>query len=395
MGEADPNLEMIGEGLYKPDYRLNIVTLANSVLAALGYRPHGSKLPPDLHQALEGGERIVLAVLDGLGASIIESSIPFMKLRELGFYTRISSVFPSTTSSALASLATGLEPASHGLLGFTMLCRKAGGLIKLLRLPQSLSWRGMEPDILSPLDIMGERTIYETMAREGEPPLLLTRRHLTDSLLTRTLYSGSEVLGYAEPEDGLIALDRALQGNHRLITFYSEIFDVVGHIYGPSSLEASLQADRLLSLFTKLEGHGNSRLIVTADHGMIWIGGRQYQLAEDEEVLEHLELPPYGDMRATMLKSSSEGLLDLLEDRGAGSWFTVLEKRSVVEKGLLGSSDLGKYSELRLGDYVLVPGPGSAFDLKLRRRGKSHKLLGGHSGLDPEELLVPLLIIDI
>ena len=63
----------------------------------------------------------MLLVLDGLGANEIEPRPS--TLRELAAMdgTQITTVVPSTTSTALTSIATGLAPAQHGILGFRML----------------------------------------------------------------------------------------------------------------------------------------------------------------------------------------------------------------------------------------------------------------------------------
>ena len=60
-------------------------------------------------------------MLDGLGANEVEGRPGI--LRELAAMdgTQITTVVPSTTSTALTSIATGLAPAQHGILGFRML----------------------------------------------------------------------------------------------------------------------------------------------------------------------------------------------------------------------------------------------------------------------------------
>jgi len=95
--------------LFVPDYRRSIVNLSNSIFHALGMKPKGPRL--DLRGMLEGIEQLTLLVVDGLSASLLEAHPAFSKLVTKGSYSRISSVFPTTTTTAMASLLTGLTPA--------------------------------------------------------------------------------------------------------------------------------------------------------------------------------------------------------------------------------------------------------------------------------------------
>lgn len=398
-----PKMERYGPSYlagFKPDYSTSITSLTNSILRVLGFKTRLSPLPPDIHHYLEGSDRVVFIVIDGLGSTVLESSRLFKSLARDGFYARISSVFPTTTSTAMTSLATGLNPISHGLLGFTTIYVKAGGVVGLLKLQRQMNARGLGEKPIELSDILDVGSVYDYIAREDEKPVLVIRRNLADTPLTRAFYSNARVLGFVEIEDGFITLRRLVSSGYRgrLVTMYVESYDSVAHVYGPESEEAVTQLDRVLLMVKEylLEeaARNGFRVVITADHGMTWIGLRQLAIMEDPRIKEHLMLPPYGDMRCVMLnpiREKKEELLQALEDVGANNWFCVLDKKRVLEDGLLGSGEPSTKTLLRLGDLVLIPGPGSAFDIRVDG-GADNKLLGGHSGLQAEELLVPLLV---
>src|SRR6266481_1565386 len=78
--------------------------------------------------------RVVIVICDSLRADlIIARDAPF--LTELGQrsarFAAHSSVFPSTTRTIAASIATGCLPARHGLLGNTMALDEGEGLVCL------------------------------------------------------------------------------------------------------------------------------------------------------------------------------------------------------------------------------------------------------------------------
>ena len=85
-------------------------------------------MPLAFHQefvsALGGAQKLLLLVLDGMGWYNIERAHGWRSLIRnwLGRAIRwpVTSIFPSTTSAAMASLTTGVPPAVHGVIGFLM-----------------------------------------------------------------------------------------------------------------------------------------------------------------------------------------------------------------------------------------------------------------------------------
>ena len=76
--------------------------------------------PLDLTAALEGARRVMLLLIDGLGADLLSAHADLAPTlaalaRPVG---DLSAPCPSTTPVSLATLGTGLPPGSHGILGF-------------------------------------------------------------------------------------------------------------------------------------------------------------------------------------------------------------------------------------------------------------------------------------
>ena len=79
-------------------------------------------------------KRAVIVICDSLRRDLISAAdAPF--LTELGQrsarFVNHSGVFPSTTRTSAASIATGCLPARHGLLGNTMALDEGDGLVCL------------------------------------------------------------------------------------------------------------------------------------------------------------------------------------------------------------------------------------------------------------------------
>src|SRR5262252_7937221 len=76
--------------------------------------------------------RAVIVICDSLRADLItERDAPFLNelARRSARFVNHTSVFPSTTRTSAASIATGCLPARHGLLGNTMALDEGDGLV--------------------------------------------------------------------------------------------------------------------------------------------------------------------------------------------------------------------------------------------------------------------------
>jgi predicted AlkP superfamily pyrophosphatase or phosphodiesterase len=75
--------------------------------------------------------RAVLVVCDSLRADMVDAATSPTLARfrdEAAHFTAFRGVFPSTTRTSAASIATGCLPAGHGLLGNTMVLDDGEGL---------------------------------------------------------------------------------------------------------------------------------------------------------------------------------------------------------------------------------------------------------------------------
>ena len=115
------------EAFTLPDYAGgSLVNLMSSIAAALGaHSPYAplAALPPD---ALAEARHVVLWVVDGLGFDYLSRHAGALRRHLRGSMT---SVFPSTTASAIPTFLTGLAPQQHGLTGWNMYFREIGAVV--------------------------------------------------------------------------------------------------------------------------------------------------------------------------------------------------------------------------------------------------------------------------
>ena len=117
----------------RPDYQDgSIVNLMASLILGLGGVPHGYAPLRELKpERLQRYRNIVLLVIDGLGHQYLTRAGAGGTLHA-HLQGRITSVFPTTTTTAITTFYTGLAPRQHGLTGWHTWFRELGCVLKVL-----------------------------------------------------------------------------------------------------------------------------------------------------------------------------------------------------------------------------------------------------------------------
>ncbi|MCR4405043.1 MAG: alkaline phosphatase family protein [Candidatus Acetothermia bacterium] len=401
--------EFLDEGEARlPDWERSIANIPTTVMSIFGREPVHPPLPPEALPDLRGIERVVLLVLDALGWEQLlplmeDKRLIFSRLADEGRLCRLTSVFPTTTAAALATLATGLTPAEHGLLGFRLFLREFALVANML----NLSPEGFKrPDVLFELGLEPRRffpakTICERLAPEVKSFVLLKLPFIRSGL-SRLLYRGAQVRPIVSSSDLSVQMRKLLEQNWEgplLISAYWDTLDGIGHIYGPSQEELQAELCQLAfslehEFFAKLSPKvaRDTLMLVTADHGLVEIRREEmFPITRHPRLRRSLLLPPTGDFRASYLHLRQGELgpikryLRQYEDR-----IIALGSDEALAAGLFGPScKISDDWRPRLGDLILLA----------RGRGfifcpyDEFLLKGYHGGLAPEEMLVPLFAL--
>jgi hypothetical protein len=397
-------------GVVAPAYDgRSIANILPSILGALD-----APVPPELLAPLrglppglfEGVERIVLLALDGWGWSQARTHLHggWARLAARGSMQPLTTVGPSTTTAAFASLSTGLAPAQHGLLGYHLWLQEFGCIANMVSYAPASGGRPLDA-LVKPEQFFDRPTAARLLERGGAWHLNVTRREFLGSALTRMLYQGGEHVGTTTLGELLVEVRNALaamRGGKGLIQAYWPAIDTVAHARGPASehhaAEVALLGDALARELLDKARDPKALLLVTADHGLVTVPPEHMLRIRDHPALtDALLLPPWGDSRWAFLQSR-EGQREelrraLLERMAPGAH--VLPTSEVERLGLLGPKPWHARTRARLGDLVALAGPGSGltwpFQWDQPGRPPREDLLGRHGGTTPEEMLVPLL----
>ncbi len=399
------------DGRSLPNVGVSAFRRAGGALAAPLLPPLRSTYAEGLSEGGEGSTTVVF-LLDGFGWTSFQGFLevarsPAQRRLAEGLAPRtlpITSVFPSTTSSALISLSNGVAPGTHGIVGYTEYFPGWGSILNTLKFAPP--WGGSRDLAIArgfqPKDLMPVPTLFS----RGVRSVALTKEQFQGSAFTRILYDGARFEGYLSLSDLTHHLTRLLshppEQRPRLLWVYWDLLDAVGHLNGPLLTIAADEITHVLhalaSAAARLSPAAREgvHLFLTGDHGQVEVQPSLARAAhEDARLLELLQRPPSGERRAAFLKAKSgrkEELRSHLTSTLPSDW-TLLDVGETVKAGLYGPGPLHPELAERTGDLLALAGPGASLWYRPpgARTPEEHFLKGSHGGLSPEELLVALV----
>ncbi|GAA1486124.1 nucleotide pyrophosphatase/phosphodiesterase family protein [Brachybacterium fresconis] len=353
-----------------------------------GARPGQLDVIEPLLAAPEPGRDLVV-VLDGVGSDLLiehRSLTPTLRRLE-GDTTRVRTVFPSTTATAMVSLHTGLPPLVHGVLGYLTADPDSGRAINQLTGDPAVDPRRWMPET-TPVERGGRRAVQVAPAKHA------------GSHLSGVAYRGWEFLGHGRG-DRVEAVRTALHraGPDGLVHLHVDDVDHAGHRHGVDSdawRTALAEVDALVGTLLRRLPRG-TRIHLTADHGMVDTAPETTVDLADHPRLRRLVATAAGEPRALALQAVAgqgaaaelaDGLGDLLGERAL-----VLRRADALASALLGPAGIEVPSRVqgRLPDVLVLARGRWSIDDYSRRPASARALIGVHGSLTPAESWVPLL----
>jgi hypothetical protein len=353
-------------------------SLANLV-AELEYRLSGhhevDRLPPDLAGLIPEVDTYVLALFDGLGTAQLEHARAGAMRDAL--VRSIDAPFPSTTTVAMATVATGMYPATHGTIGHQMWIPDLGRVVNVLK------WRAPTGESVE-FDTSGwlpNPNLWERLRSHGVEPITVQPGQFASSPLTRALYRGARFEPVYSDEERIEAtIQLASQPGRLLFVYFAEV-DFAAHVFGQQSPmydDALVGAERAWSELARRLPAG-AALVGTSDHGHVDFSESSKLLIRDAR---YSDLTFYGDPRALYVKGDRAAI----EELAAQTEATLVEPNDL--RSMLGDGvDHPELSE-RLPDALLLAPP----DRLLLPRGMDRRLIGYHGGNTDAERSIPLLV---
>lgn len=319
----------------------------------------------------------VLLTLDGLGWNQLNDRAHLAPTLTGTFEGgAVTTVAPSTTSTALTSIASGATPGEHGVVGYRMAVD--GRVLNVLR------WATEDGDarkLLPPADFQ----LHDPFG--GQRPPVVTKAEFARSGFTDAHLGGVRFVGYRTMGTLVAEIDRLVRSGEPFVYGYYEGIDKVAHEYGLDfHYDSELRfVDHLVAALLETLPRGTC-VAVTADHGQVEVGDNLVEL--DAGIRDHLSMQS-GEGRFRWLHARPGRVRQLLEAAQAHAdtgW--VVTRDQIVDEGWFGPRVLDA-ARNRLGDVALVARDPIAYIDPLDT-GPYH-LIGRHGSLTEAEMLVPFI----
>jgi hypothetical protein len=337
--------------------------------------------PPWLPAPAVGARQVVLLAIDGLGWDQLvsrRSLTPTLASMDGG---PITTVAPSTTATALSSLALGCPPGEHGVVGYRINVR--GDVLNVLR------WQtpaGDARSVIPPSQVQGRAPFL------GRRPPVVTRAEFAGTGFTAAHLADVRFTGWRVTSTLVTEVGRHLRAGEPFVYAYYDGVDKVAHEYGLGEhYEAELvSADRLVADVAAALPPG-AALVVTSDHGQVHVGDAIVPIHDD--VMASVELLS-GEGRFRWLHAKPGAHDDLAaaarDWHGDRAW--VRTRAEVIEDEWFGP-EVSEPAMARFGDVVLAAVDPVAFEDPADTG--PYRLQCRHGSLTPAEMRVPLVALSV
>lgn len=370
-------------------------------------------------QLLEHGpiNHVVMLLMDAMGYDQIKNRMVAGDLPGLrsatqnpaNFFIPLTSVYPSTTTTALTAAATARTPQEHGVMATVNRLSELGSLVNLIRFGPQVgdsvyTERQLNPDTLVPV-----ANIYRRLETAGVQSEHVNFYGFQNSSISRftTANSHAKFVGYLTPATAFATLRERLlskpaDGSRKSFTYcYVGSLDGVAHRYGPltSNYQAELAAlDFSLNreLFEGLKGRSDILLCIVADHGQCQVDPKKVAWLHEHPDLTRLFAAPIGGERRAAYLYLKPGTIEAARhylEAHFSEEFLTLGKAEALEMGLFGlpGQAVSTQADDRLGDLIMIPRRDWIVRQFLTADEQGAGSPGVHGGLSRAEMLIPFL----
>jgi hypothetical protein len=383
-----------------------------NLVAELEHRLIGSSASPRLHNDLAThipeALTYVLFLFDGLGTLQLDhpAAAPFAGALKAS----LDSPFPATTTVSLATVATGLPPSQHGLLGYQLWLPEVDQVVNTIKWTTlwGKSVTGHQPPATSQSRKLSPRpkdggtrseatqegssleydttgflpspNLWERLRTGGAEPITVQPGNFMGTPLSKALYRGCRYEPAFTVDESVDATIQLSSEPGRLILTYLPHVDFAAHVHGQNSQEYAAAVATAADAWERVATHlpDGATMVGTADHGHVDFP-KHHQIKIPKS--DHADRIFYGDGRAMFVKGEGASLADGLP----ASWIPIEE---MIDWWGPGPRHLAFGG--RAPDGVLVADD----DILLLHSRSDDRMIGNHGALTDAERLIPLLVAD-
>ena len=357
-----------------PDYDRSVLSVTASVLEYYGVNT-GHKTLPELDKLLKKDYRnVIIMLFDGMGKNTIESNLGENSIIRKNKIADITSVFPSTTVAATTSIESGLSPAEHGWLGWTVYFKEIDKTITVFLNEDDNKEKQSFPVAATYIPY---ETIFSKINKTGRATAHLCSpfSETRDNTLEKIIEKAS---GTANTE-----------GRHFIYCYCPEP-DHTMHGVGIDGKEIRPLIEKIdRSVKEMAEKACDSLIITMADHGLINVEWDSFD--NHPELYDMLERETSVEPRAVniFVKPGKEQDFKEKFNEIFGDKFILLTKKEIYESKLFGPGEPHPHFDSSVGDFMAL-----STDRLCLKYKKSDPFPATHGGVTVDEMEVTLSAIE-
>jgi arylsulfatase A-like enzyme len=379
-----------------PDYHGgSIVNLMSSIIAALGgdagiYPPLRGLDPAEL-----ASPNVVLIIIDGLGYDYLRGTGAASGLAKR-LRGKMTSVFPSTTATAITTFLTGVAPQQHGLTGWHMYFRELGSIAAVLPFRPRYGGSSLREAGVDPVRFFRHVPIFDQLNATCS---IISPQRIVHSDFNAAHSGRAKRYGFASLKGFFERIGSVLRlgaGRRYVYAYYPEI-DSLAHQHGAASEDVAAhlaQWDLAFAEFLEAIRGTETTVIVTADHGFIDSAAESHiELETHPRLAETLTLPLSGERRVAYcyVHAGKERQFEDYVASELSEQAMLYSSEKLLEGGWFGLGEAHPGLRDRIGDYTLVMK--DRWTIKDWIFGEHrHEQIGVHGGVSDAEMHVPLII---
>lgn len=382
-----------------PDYQGgSIVNLMSSILQVLGTSSNQHKPLTDLDsEQLKQATNVVLLVLDGLGYQYLCERGEKSTLHQ-HLHRQLTSVFPSTTATAISTFMTGMAPQQHGLTGWFTYFKELMSVLAVLPCVPRFTDESMGEVAINAQSLYGHTPVFDLLKVDS---FVVTPQRIAYSEYSLSHRGKAVIRPYttlAECFKVTADIVKSNSQNKYIYTYWPE-FDGMAHEKGVESQAVAdhfVEIDNAFAQFLKDIKGSNTLVIATADHGIIDSGPDYCIELEDYPALqEMLTLPLSGERRMAYCyvdPDRRDEFRHYVEHNFAND-IDIFDSQEMFSQHIYGLGQPHPQLAKRIGDFMLLMKNNmTIMDTLSSERRFYH--IGTHGGLSEQEMLVPLIVVE-
>ncbi|MDM8558385.1 alkaline phosphatase family protein [Candidatus Parabeggiatoa sp. HSG14] len=381
--------------MYLPNYEENsIVNLVSTIADSLGIKTGYQGLKSFDKKALNT-RNVVLIIVDGLGYEWLLKKAKNSFIAE-NLQNKLTSVFPSTTATAIPAFMTGKPAQQHGLTGWYVFLKELGVVSMILPFISRVKGSRFHGSSDIAKTILTEKSLFEDFQRDCYQ---LLPKEIARSDFTIKHKGKAKIVDYTNP--CLLSFFHQLQNiteesGKKFVYAYWSWYDHLCHEFGPDSelaFEHFQDLDNKLERFIKKLAGKDVTLLITADHGFIQ-AEHKIDLKDHPKLKECLVMPLSGESRVAYcyVKPNKTKQFEQYVKEKLENFCHLYKSSELIEKNFFGLGKPHPKLQDRIGDFVLIMKEGCV--LKDALMDESAEFMEGyHGGVSKEEMWVPLSVI--